>query len=387
MFFISLLISLFWITAFLIIFTYVIYPLILFILNRFIPSKVKKEPIEPRISVIISAYNEEKHLLKKLENTLSLDYPKHKLEIIVGSDGSIDRTAQIAQSFAAREKHVRILSFNVNRGKTSVQNDCVRDASGDILVFTDAASFMPADVLKKLIRNFADPRVGCVAGRMVYIDTDRNINTESQGFYWKYEMKIREWESGIGRMIGVDGPLYAMRKKNYVELKPQIISDFISPLLVLKAGNRVILEQEAIIKEEPTVKSEHEIKTRRRITQRSLSGIKSHMSLLNIFKSPVLALQIVFHKVIRWFVGPLLILNLLATICLASKNIYFFQFISALYIMLFAFGLVGYVLNRSNIKIRYFSIPYYFLLVNYAATLGIMDFIFNRQAVTWEPVR
>ncbi len=380
----SLIIIVFISTILLCCFSYFLYPLIIFIYGFFFKLVVEKGDIKNKISIIISAYNEEINIEKKILNTLDLDYPKGQIEILIGSDGSTDNTGDIANKYI--DLGVKFFHFNINRGKTAVQNDLVKNSTGEILVFTDAASYLPQNALKCLLSNFADERIGCVAGKMQFVDTDINLTTQSQGLYWRYEVAIREMESNLGSLIGVDGPLYAVRRKNYIELEHNIISDLITPLLVLEQGKKVILEPEAIVKEDPTIKTGDEFRTRRRITLRGLIGVFSHKNILNPFKHPVLSIQIVLHKLLRWFVGPLVLLNGLASIILAFKYM-FFKVYMMVYLLFFILAGLGWLTEKLNIKIRILAIPYYFTLVNLAATMGIVDFFKKKQAVSWTPVR
>ena len=290
----TLFLALFLLTAFLCSASYILYPLIIRIIGYIWPFEVQASEIEPFVSIIIPAYNESKNIENKIKNTLTLDYPKDKIEIFVGSDGSQDETPNIVERYAPRG--VKLYDFKMNRGKTAVQNDLVKHSKGEILVLTDAASFLPADALRKLVRRFADDRVGCVAGKLRYVQTDRNLTTHSQGLYWRYEVKLRELESQLGHLIGVDGPLYGVRRENYVPLSPQIISDLMTPLLVLKQGKRVVLEPEALVDEDPTINTGHEFTTRRRIALRGLVGLSTFKGLLNVFKTPLLTLQLVISQ-------------------------------------------------------------------------------------------
>jgi cellulose synthase/poly-beta-1,6-N-acetylglucosamine synthase-like glycosyltransferase len=352
-------------------------------MGRFMPLRIQKADMAPSVSIIISAYNEEKNIERKLKNTLALAYPTDKIEVLIGSDGSTDDTVGVANKFA--NQTVLIFDFHENRGKTAVQDDLVNSSKGDILIFTDAASFLPKYALKKLVRNFADDRVGCVAGRLRFVDTDANLTTESQGLYWRYEIKIRKLESRIGSLIGVDGPLYAVKRQYYIPLENNMISDLMTPLLVLEQGKKVILEPDAIVDETPTIHPGQEFTTRRRITLRGLVGIFSHMRLLNPLKHPILAFQIFFHKVLRWFIGPLVIINFLA--CLALSGLWFFKLFLLMYTVFILTALFGWVLDKFDKKVNVFTVPYYFSLVNFAATMGIFDFFRNKQAVSWKPVR
>jgi cellulose synthase/poly-beta-1,6-N-acetylglucosamine synthase-like glycosyltransferase len=365
--------------------TYLFYPIALIILSYIFGKRPNKSHFLPSISIIISAYNEENDIFKKINNTLELDYPHDKIEILIGSDGSSDKTPKILSEY--QHKNITTYIFEENRGKTAVQNDLVKSAKGEILVFTDAASFLPRESLLNLVRNFADGDVGCVAGKMRFIDTDSNITTQSQGIYWRYEVKLRELESSLGSLIGVDGPLYAVRATSYIPLEHNIISDFITPLLVLEQGKKVYLEPEAFVEEEPTQKEEHEFKTRRRITLRGLIGIFSHSSLLNILKHPALSTQIICHKLLRWFVGPLITLNFLSCLLLLNYNILIFEIIFYLYMILFLAALAGHSFSFEGKLKKLIAIPYYFILVNTAATFGIFDFFRKKQAITWSPER
>jgi cellulose synthase/poly-beta-1,6-N-acetylglucosamine synthase-like glycosyltransferase len=363
--------------------SYFFYPAVLWVLSRLVPFRYVKKEIEPFISIIIPAYNESRDIGAKIENTLALDYPPAKREILVGTDGASDETARIVGKYAG--KGVRLFEFAANRGKTAVQNDLVGESSSDILIFTDAASFLPAGAVRKLVRSFADNRVGCVAGKMRYLQTGRNLTTDSQGLYWRYEVRLRELESKLGRLIGVDGPLYAVRRENYVSLGAQIISDLITPLLVIEQGKRVVLEQEALVDENPTIKAGHEFETRRRIALRGLVGLSAFKGLLNPLKTPLLALQLFFHKILRWFVGLLVLINLVSCVALSSQ--WFFQAMLVLYFLLFCGAALGYLAEHLGFAFRLFSVPYYFVLVNMAATAAVFDFMRKKQIVSWKPIR
>lgn len=363
--------------------SYALYPLFIWTLAKLFPFGVKQAVARPAVSIIIPAYNEAKDIENKIQNTLALDYPREKMEILIGSDGSTDRTAEIVKR--SSNNNARLVEFGENRGKTAVQNDLAKLSKGDILVFTDAASFLKQDAITKLVRNFSDRRVGCVAGRMHFIDTNSNITTQSQGFYWRYECKIRELESKLGRLIGVDGPLYAVRRDCYIPLEKNIISDLITPLLVLNRGKKVVLEPEAVVYEDPTLKSRQELITRRRITLRGLASLFAHSELLNPLKSTLLSAQLFFHKILRWFIGPLVMVNGLACTFLSSNQI--FATILIFYVLFGMAALGGWVLDHFGMRNRVFAVPYYFTLVNLAATLGIIDFFRRKQAISWTPTR
>lgn len=380
---VGFLVFIFALTISLCISTFALYPLVIWLFGRLMTFEPRSSDTLPSVSIIIPAFNEGKDIAKKLENTLALDYPGEKLEILVGSDGSTDQTEEFVRQF--EERGVRLFAFQENRGKTAVQNDLVAQSRGEILVFTDAASFLNRTSVLKLVRSFADQRIGCVAGKMRFIGTDANLTTRSQGLYWKYEVWIRELESRLGSLIGVDGPLYAVRRDCYIPLEPHIISDLVTPLLVREMGKKVVLEEEAIVDEEPTGKPGQEFSTRRRITLRGLVGLSGHRSLLNPFQHLWLTFQLVFHKLIRWFVGPLLLLNFVT--CLALSGHRFFLVMIAGHLVFYLLGGLGWVAARLGVRARVLSVPYYFCLVNIAATRGILDFVMRKRVVAWKPVR
>jgi biofilm PGA synthesis N-glycosyltransferase PgaC len=373
----------YFLTLFLCLSSYAFYPMAIWGVGRMFSFRPRQGGIIPCVSIIIPAHNEAKSIEHKIENVLGLEYPKNKVEVLVGSDGSSDGTSTLVRKYAGRG--VRLVNFETNRGKTAVQNDLVRESKGEVLIFTDAASFFRPDAIHKIVRKFADDRVGCVAGRMRFVETSPNLTTQSQGLYWNYELKIRELESNLGSLIGVDGPLYAVRRECYVPLGDNVISDFLTPLLVLEQGRRVVLEPEALVDEFPTVNAGQEFTTRRRITLRGLVGLCAYTKLLNPLRHPSLAFQLFFHKVLRWFVGPLAIFNILACYTLSSH--WFFKFILLGYLLFFLAAVVGWLTEPLGIKAKVLIVPYYFCLVNLAATMGIIDFLRKRQAITWEPVR
>jgi len=365
--------------------TYFLFPLALILTGKFFKFNIHKKEITPFVSIIISAYNEEKDIAAKIKNTLALDYPEDKFEILIGSDGSQDNTASIVKPFC--NKQLKFYNFKENRGKTSVQNDLVNASKADILIFTDAACFLPKNSIKKMVRNFADNRVGCVAGKLRFVDTDRNLITQSQGLYWRYEVMIRKFESNLGSLIGVDGPLYAVRKKYYIPLEPEIISDLMTPLLILHQGQKVILEPEAFVDEKPTQQSKDEFSTRRRIILRGMTGIFSYKNILNPVKHPIISLQIFTHKILRWFVGPLILLNVFALTGLLVFNYFPAKLLLPLYFLFFISAFFGLIFEKMGKKIKILTIPFYFCLVNLAATFGIVDFFRKKQAITWNTVR
>lgn len=371
----------FWLCFALIGYVYFLYPILVSRISKLAGREFSKLEITPGVTIIISAYNEERTIAAKIENTLSLDYPPELVEIIVGIDGSTDRTGEIARSYAGRG--VRLMEFPVNRGKTSVQNDCIAEASHDIVVFMDAASLCEKDALRKLVANFADSRVGAVAGRVVYTRGPGNLTAQSQGMYWRYEQALRQAEGSLGSLVGVDGPLYAVRRELCAPLDQDMISDLVSPLLVIDKGHSVVYEPGAVTYEEPTISPASEFNTRRRIVTRGFTGLFRHPGLVDPRRRPLLAWQILSHKVLRWLVGLYYAGMLASSLLLVPRRLYLLAFLCLSAIP----GISLYTLITGESPKRWYAVPYYFVLVNLAALFGFIDYLRGRKVVSWKPVR
>jgi len=264
----NFLLFIFWISGGLIIYTTVIYYFILKVLKQ--NDYEKNEQYLPNISLIICAYNEEKCVAAKLKNTFTLDYPREKLQVILADDGSTDTTVEIANGF----EFVEILKLSKG-GKTRAQNDAVKIAQNEILVFSDANNIYKKDALKKLVRNFADKKVGVVCGELQYHHKQSEENA-----YWRYEVAIKEAESKHGCLLGANGSIYAVRRDAYISLPIDSISDHLEPILIYGNGLDVIYEPEAIALEDAP---DEVLSRKRRIILRSLGSMKYILPLINPF--------------------------------------------------------------------------------------------------------
>jgi cellulose synthase/poly-beta-1,6-N-acetylglucosamine synthase-like glycosyltransferase len=209
---------------------------------------VNRAPVLPKITVIITSYNEEKCIRAKLDNLAGLDYPADLLNVVVASDGSTDSTEEIAATYDPRRVHV--LRLEGRRGKTACQNASAAAATGEILVFTDATTRLHAAALKHLVENFADKNVGCVGGRLVYVTDIENVTGRGGEAYWSYELRLRAAESSLGSLIGVSGCPYAVRGSAYRAIHPELISDFVVTMRMQEQGLRTVLATDAICFEE-----------------------------------------------------------------------------------------------------------------------------------------
>lgn len=375
---------LFWFSIIIVIVITVGYPVILAFLVGLIGRRQLQGDAEPTVSVIIAAYNEDACIARKVENTLALDYPRERLEIIVASDGSSDRTDEITKSFS--DRGVLLCSFP-RTGKTGVQNQVAKSAKGEILVFSDANAIYRPDAIRKLVRNFADPEVACVSGQLIY-QTDGGGAGSSERSYWGYEKFIKRRESDLSSLIGVNGSIYAVRRTDYVEIGNDLISDLVEPLALVRLGKRVVYEPEAISEEEASTTYKVEFRRKIRILTRSIQGLLYMRALLNPFRYGVFSFQLFAHKLLRYLVPLFLTAGVLSLATLAALGSYRPLFLLSTGTVMSAI-LVGRrsQLRHSNPMIRVCHLLYYYLLVNYALVLAWVNILKGTRMILWAPER
>lgn len=374
----------FWISAFALFYTYVGYPILLVVLSRVRPRSVRRAEWTPRVSVIITAYNEEQDLAAKLENTLALDYPQPFLEVMVASDCSSDRTDDIVREFAARE--VRLHRQPERLGKTAAQNAAVELATGEIIVFSDATTFYQKDVLRTIMPNFADPSVGCVTGRLIYTDAARSSVGHGARSYWGYESFLRQHESQVRSLIGVCGCLYAVRRSAYRPLYHEACSDFVIATKMVEQGLRAVYEPKAVCTEETNVQANKELTTRVRIITQTFADLWRNRVMMNPLKSGFFAVQLISHKVLRYLVPAFLIVILASSAVLASRSM-FFAFVFAAQTGFYLAAAIASLLERSGLHSRLLAIPHYFVLGNLASVIAFYQFLRGERYIRWDPIR
>jgi len=373
----------FWLALLSVFYTYAGYSLVVMFISLFFRNLVKKQPIEPKVTFLITAYNEEKTIAQKLENTLSLDYPRDKLEIIVASDGSTDRTDQIVKGFAS--KGVKLLRVEGRRGKTETQNQAVKHATGDIIIFSDATTKYERHNIRRFVENYADPSVGAVSGRYEYYNPTGATIGIGNILFWKYENFIKRSQTKIMTITGCCGCIYSVRRDLYEPLPPDIISDLVEPLKILEKGYRVVFESEAVAYEETTEKSTEEFHMRIRVISRGMRGLLYMKKLFNPLKFWFISFQLFSHKILRWFIPVFLIALFVSNIFLRGDL--FYNATLALQIAFYGAALVAWAGERLNIKLRFLSVPLYFTTVNIASLISMYKTLKGYKAVTWETVR
>nr|WP_282571405.1 glycosyltransferase family 2 protein [Methylonatrum kenyense] len=362
---------------------YLGYPLLLAILARSARPVALREDHRPRVSILIPAYNEAAVIEQTLHNKLDLDYPADRLEILVVSDAADDGTDAIVESIAAGSR-VRLHLFRQSsrQGKTAGLNRLVDAARGEVVAFSDANSIWAQDALAKLVRNFADPTVGYVSGRMLYTHPDGSLVGDGSSAFMRYENWLWRQETAVGSVVGVDGGIDAMRRDLYQPLAANQLPDFVQPLKVVEAGYRVIHEPDAVLREPALDDSGSEFGMRVRVTLRALHALRDMAHLMNPLARPLFALQLISHKLLRYLAFlPLLAALLSNLVLLADGGIYLLAAAAQI-------GFYGVALQAHGSRgplPRWRMVPFYFTLLNLACARAAYAYLRGEQRVTWTP--
>lgn len=368
-------------------YVYVGYPLLLRLLSAAgMARPVSGGPVEPAVTLVISAYNEAAVIAAKLANSVALDYPPDRLEIIVVSDASDDGTDDIVRAHGGP---VRLLRMEDRGGKTAGLNAALRAARGEVIVFSDANAMYQPDAIRRLVANFADPGVGAVTGESRYLVGDEDPSTESENTYWNYELAVKALESRLGSVVGGDGAIYAIRRSLYRDLAPGDLSDFVNPLQIVAQGYRNVYEPAAVSWEQGAEGYGAEYRRKVRIVNRAWRATWKMRGLLNPARSGLFALQFLSHKVLRWLVPwfMLLVLALNVAIVLKGGGAPWALLLSA-QLAFYAAALAGSRLaGRDSLPARLLRIPYYFCLVNLASLVALVEVLAGRSYTTWSSSR
>lgn len=377
-----MLVTVFWGAVLWVLYAYLLYPIILSLMSAGKRAMRHSTPETwPQVSLIIAAHNEEAVLVEKLDNSLVLDYPPDRIQIIVASDGSTDATEAIAASYA--DRGVLLHQVEERGGKTQAQNEAVRLAQGEFIVFSDANSMYDVQALKRIIEPFADPAVGCVCGELRYANPDDDAAGKGEGVYWRYEQFLKRRESTLSSTLGANGAIYALRRDLFEELDADIISDFIMPVRVWRRGFRVVYEPDAIAEERSGGTFADEFHRRTRIIARSLRGLWSERGVLNPLAHGWFAVQMISHKLMRWMV-PLAMIAAFASNALL-RDIAPYGLFFSLQLVLYGLAFLGNLLPAQLGRLALFYIPAHFVAINAGALLGLLRFISGRSYRIWQP--
>jgi len=334
----------------------------------------------PRVSVIVAAYNEEAAMAGRIENLLGQEYPMDKMEIIVASDGSRDRTADIARGFA--DRGVRVLDFSENRGKAWVHNDSVKAASGEIILFTDAETRFNNEAVRNIVRHYADPAVGSVTGRLVLVGAGDGVS-DSEGLYFRYENLLRSLEGRLGVLATGTGACISVRKELYRPLGGIDDSDFVTPIDCVKAGRLVRFEPEAVATDHPPRNPASEFRMRVRMTSRNFLGTVKRCGAGFVFTSPLFAFCLLSHKFLRWFTGFFLLAALASNLVLAGNGPAY-GFLLGCQAVFYGLAFAGWIGGRGGRSIPVASQIFSFVLASAGMCVGVVNGVLGRVPVKWK---
>jgi len=369
--------------AFLLFYVYAGYPLLLALVGMFVRKKRPEQGYYPQLSVLIAAYNEEAAIAEKIKQTLALEYPKDKLEVLVLSDCSKDKTDEIVKSYP--DSRVRLVRMAERRGKTSAQNFGIREAQGEVVVFSDATAIYHPKALAYLATNYQDPKVGAVSGRYKYFDPeDQSPTGMGSSAFWNYENLIKMMQSKIRTITGCCGCIYSVRKAAYTDLPDDIISDLVQPLQVIRKGYKVLFEDRAVAYEETTKSTKEEFSMRVRVVTRAMRGLLSVSDVLKPWKFAWPAFQLWSHKILRWMVPLFLITIFVSNLFLLDSQ--FFRTLMVAQLAFYAAAILNVVLPLHRAW-KPLGIPLFFCTLNAAALFSMIELGRGKKYVTWQTVR
>jgi cellulose synthase/poly-beta-1,6-N-acetylglucosamine synthase-like glycosyltransferase len=385
-------IIIFWVSLFLIFYTFAGYGLVLFVLIR-IKRLFKKTAIYettllmPTATVLVAAYNEEDLIEEKVLNTINLDYPKEKVQFIFITDGSTDRTAERIRKYNG----IMVLHEDQRSGKMAAIKRAIPFINGEITVFTDANTFLNKEALLELIKHYQNPKVGAVAGeKRIMVGEKADASSAGEGFYWKYESILKKWDYELYSNVGAAGELFSIRTALYQPVESDtIIDDHMIAMRIAESGYIIAYEPKAYAMETASADVKEELKRKIRIAAGGIQSILRLKKAANPFHYPLFTFQYISHRVLRWTITPfLLILVFILNASLVFTGAgtgYLLLFIAQ--VIFYCLALTGYFFEKNNIRVKVLFIPYYFCVMNYAVLAGLMRYLRKSQSAAWEKSR
>ncbi len=355
------------------------YPISLMIIGMLRNKKVAKKEFTPPLSLIITVFNEEKRITEKLENSLKLDYPREKLQIIIASDGSTDNTNEIVRSY--KQQGIELLEVINRGGKENAQKEAVQHATGEIIVFSDVATIIEPHGLKTISSNFADSTVGCVSSVDKVLGKDGKPCGE--GAYVRYEMWLRKLESGVSSLVGLSGSFFAARKEVCQDFSGDMQSDFRTVLNSMRMGLRGISDPETIGFYPDVADNKKEFHRKVRTVLRGQTVFFRNLEFLNFFRYGLFTYQYFCHKLLRWLV-PFFLISALITNWIIAFGSFIFTLILCLHCAFYALAAIG-MTKRTIAEKTIIKIPLYFLTVNAAILVAWFRYFSGSRLVMWTP--
>ena len=384
---------LFWILLFIIVYTYVGYGILLYLIikiRRFfkVGKKVEIDPTyEPEVTLFIAAYNEKDYVAAKMKNTLELEYPKEKMNIIWVTDGSDDGTPDLLKGYP----HTTVHHLDERNGKIGAMNRGMEFVKTPIVIFSDANTNLGKESIRRIVNLFGNPKVGCVSGEKRIIDKESDVASGAgEGIYWKYESALKKWDAELYSVVGAAGELFAIRTKLYRHVeKDTLLDDFMISLRVAQDGYTIQYDPEAYAIETASANVKEELKRKIRISAGGIQSVVRLRSLLNIFKYGTLSFQYISHRVLRWTLTPLCLLLLIPILSVIGIHdglfsLQLFPVLFWLQVIFYAAALLGWFLENRETSVKILFVPYYFFIMNLSVVLGFFRYMKNTQSVNWE---
>lgn len=387
---------LFWSALLLVFYAYVGYGIVLYALLRvrrvFFPKKMYPPPGNlPEVTFVVCAYNEADWIEQKISNSLALDYPRDRIRFCFVTDGSDDATPDLVRNYPyPADVRWELLHQPERRGKIAAFQRAMEHIQSPVVISTDANTLVNTAGVRNLVRHFADPQVGAVAGeKRIFLSERDDASSAGEGIYWRYESALKRWDAELWTVVGAAGELFAFRREAYEHVPTDtVVEDFYLTMRIAQKGWRVQYAPDAYAVETSSASVQEELKRKIRISAGGLQAVWRLAPLLNPFRYGVLTFQYVSHRVLRWTLAPLLLpLLLVLNIVLAWQGNTFYQGILVAQVAFYTAAWAGYLLERRKMKVKVFFVPYYFCVMNYAQYAGFRRFVRGKQSVMWEKAK
>lgn len=385
----------FWSGLLIVFYAYLGYGIALYLLVRlkrlFQTKQAPPVSDTPDVTFVVCAYNEEDWIEEKISNSIALDYPRAHIRFFFVTDGSNDGTARLVQEFpypaGVQWKH---LHEPERRGKIAAFQRAMAFVETPLVISTDANTLVNPEAVTNIVRHFADPAVGGVAGeKRISMGAKDAASSAGEGIYWKYESALKKWDAELWSVVGAAGELFAFRTAVYEHVPPDtIVEDFYLTMRIAQKGYRVAYAPDAYAVESSSASVAEELKRKVRIAAGGIQAIVRLAPLLNIFRYGTLSFQYISHRVLRWTLAPLFLPVLFAlNVYLAVSGSVFYQFLLICQILFYAAAWAGYLLEQRRLKVKIFFVPYYFCVMNYSMYAGLLRYLRGGQSVLWEKAK
>ncbi len=383
----------FWVFFFVLVYTYIGYPLVLYVLtilkkHFYSGTKKKIQDYEPEVCLFVTAYNEKDFVQQKVLNSFQLDYPKEKIQYVWITDGSDDGTPDLLREY----KQLEVYHEPARRGKMHAMNRGMQFVKAPVVIFSDTNTRLNSNAIREIVACFSNPEVGCVAGEKRIVEKEADVAAAAgEGLYWRFESWVKKMDAELNSAVGAVGELFAIRRELFEEVETDtVLDDFIISLRIAQKGYKIAYTPNAYAEETASLNVKEELKRKIRIAAGGVQTLFRLKSLLNPFRFGVLSWQYFSHKVLRWTLAPASLFLLFAVngIILINRGS---VFITGFYSLFFLFqllcyllALVGWYLENRKLRFKLLFVPYYFVAINYAAIRGIFRYFRGKQPASWE---